>query len=125
MRICKLKGCYEEVNGRSDKEFCCDVHRSANNNAINKKLFDKLNKRFNNTKSTYKCLQLMYPLSKGVNPIDIEVMYSNKFKKDTYYKVRSDSNDPDGRWICIEDYGYRQISKTEFLIDKTENNDRK
>ena len=34
----------------------------------------------------------MYPLSKGVNPIDIEVMYSNKFKKDTYYKVRSDSN---------------------------------
>jgi len=117
-------GCYEEVNGRSDKEFCCDPHRSANTNAINKKLFDKLNKRFNNTKSTYKCLQILYSLSKGIIPVGIETMYDNKFKKDTYYKVRVDVNDPDGRWICIEDYGYRQITETKFLINKIENNDR-
>ena len=124
MRKCKLTSCYKEIIGRTDKEFCCDTHRSAYNNAQNKKLFGGMSKRFNNTKSTYKCLQALYPLSKGVNPIDINTVYNNNFKEDIYYKIRSDHNDSDGKWICIEDYGYRQISKTKFLINKTKNNDR-
>ena len=124
MRKCKLTSCYEEIIGRTDKEFCCDTHRSAYNNAQNKKLFGGMRKRFNNTKATYKCLQALYPLSKGVHPIDINTIYNNNFKEDIYYKIRSDHNDSDGNWFCIEDYGYRQISKTKFLIDKTNNNDR-
>lgn len=124
MKICKFKDCSKELKGRSDKECCSDKHRSAYNNAQNKELFEKLNKRFNNTKATYKCLQALYPLSKGTNLIDIETMYDNNFKSDTYYKVRAAINDPDGKWICIEEYGYRQVSKTEFLISKIKTNDR-
>ena len=124
MKKCKLTSCNEEIIGRTDKEFCCDKHRSAYNNAQNKKLFGGMRKRFNNTKATYKCLQALYPLSKGVHPIDINTIYNNNFKEDIYYKIRSDQNDSNGKWICVEDYGYRQISKTEFLINKTRNNDR-
>ena len=124
MLKCKLTSCYEEIIGRTDKEFCCDTHRSAYNNAQNKKLFGGMNKRINNTKSTYKCLQALYPLSKGIHPMGIDTMYENNFKRDCYYTYNFDPKNPESKWICIEDYGYRQISKTEFLINKTETHDR-
>jgi hypothetical protein len=118
---CKLKGCDEIISGRSDKAFCCDNHRSKHNNALNKQLFSKMTIRLNNTKSTYKCLQLLYPLSNGTIPLNIETMYSNKFKRETYYNIRHDKTDPNGKWFCIEDYCYRQITTEEFLITKIKN----
>lgn len=118
MKICKLNDCNEKLTGRSDKEFCSDNHRSKHNNQVNSKLFGKMTVRLNNTKSTYKCLQTLYPQSNGINPISIDQMYLNKFKQDIYYVVRNDTTDNKTKWFCIEDYCYRQINHHEFLITK-------
>ncbi|MFA7274215.1 MAG: hypothetical protein WC044_10115 [Crocinitomicaceae bacterium] len=118
MKTCTLIECEEQIEGRSDKKFCCDNHRSKHNDRINKEFFSQMTVRLNNTKATYKCLQTLYAQSNSVNPIGIDQMYSNKFKQDIFYVLRTDTSDLKAKWFFIEDYGYRQINDKEFLITK-------
>lgn len=119
MKICKHKDCSKKIEkGRSDKEYCNNNHKSANNYQIDKMLFPKFNKQVANSKSTYKCLLELYPLSLGTNPISIKTMYEHKFRDDICYNVVKDSTLENVLWFCIQDYGFRQLSETEFLIQK-------
>lgn len=84
-----------------------------------------MNKKQNDTKSSYKCLKKLYPLSRGYKPVHVDILYDNNFKKDNYYNVHYDDENPDMRWFVIEDHAYCQINETEYLITKINKNDRK
>ena len=120
MKTCKHKGCTTKIEGRSDKEFCSNEHRAAYHNQIDKKLFPKFNRQVANSKLVYKCLKKLYPLSQGIKPISIKVMYENKFREDICYNAVKDSNQNGVVWFCVENYGFRQLSETEYLIEKFE-----